>query len=253
VPEELLDSMAWVNRPLTAEEREWEELIISKADRWDGFRDSLLLPFGHLSIADTMYVLTGAHGVDDGFTYEQNTVCFDLTALYKEYGRASLPENNNRMDRLFAHEFTHVLHKVWASKHQLSLPSFRDSILWECIYEGIGMYRSLSQKWIPTGDSIPGITQKALTELLPVFVDRLVTIRNRPHLSAEEKLALNANLSRGSVNKKWGAFPVAIWLWLESRGNNKNLIPLMQLGPGAVSKLAKKYLPEDMKKKITDY
>lgn len=250
VSPKLLDSMAEVNRPLTVAENQWLELIAAKTRRWNGFRDSLLVPFNDLEIADTIYILLGAHGVDDGFTFEKNTVCFDLTALNKEYGSASLHENSNRMDRLFAHEFTHLLHKTWAEKNRLELHNFRDSILWECIYEGIGMYRSLSSKWLPQGDAIPVLTQQTLDELYPVFVERLVTIAEKIQLSAEEKLALNRNLSRGPVNKKWGAFTVAIWLWLESRGNDKNLIAWIHKGPEAVLLLANKYLPSDLKEQL---
>ena len=105
------------------------------------------------------------------------------------------------------------------------------------------MYRSLSEKWLPKKGFVPEITQKTLKELYPIFVDRIKVIESGISLTTEEKTRLHANLSKGPVNKKWGAFPVAIWLALEANGEDKNLIPWIQKGPESIILLAKKYLP----------
>ncbi|MGZ8516860.1 MAG: hypothetical protein ACXWWD_05895 [Chitinophagaceae bacterium] len=237
-----LDSFSHLQRTLAKEEKAWEKLIISKAGTWNEFMDSLSIPFKDVEISETVHVLIGYLGDDDGFTYGNQTVCLDLTALNRAYGEADLPENDNRIDRIFAHEYTHLLHKSWARKNKLKLETFKDSILWECMYEGMGMYRSLNSKWKPVNGELPVISKNALEYLHPIFVNRLTTIQTANRLTATEKEQLNKNLSRGSVNQKWGAFPVAIWLALEANGDEKKLQAWIDKGPSAVIILAKKYL-----------
>ncbi|HMV08724.1 MAG TPA: hypothetical protein PK325_15670 [Cyclobacteriaceae bacterium] len=245
-----LDSLAQVARPLTGDEHDWFTLIQSRAARWNSFRDSLSIPFDGITLNDSIFVLTGYLGDDDGFTYQHRTICFDLTAFYDNYGAATSDENNSRIDRIFAHEYTHLLHKAWAKENNLTLKDFQDSILWECLYEGIGMYRSLSKKWTIQNDSLPAATREALDKVYPVFVERLLQIHQLENPTAAEKTALNKNLSRGNVDKKWGAFPVAVWLMLESKGDDKNLVRWIDGGPKSIPDLAKKYLPEQYRQKF---
>src|SRR4030095_13289514 len=186
------------------------------------------------------------------FTFEKQTVCLDLTALSRVYGKAGLDENGSRINRIFAHEYTHLLHKEWARKAGYNPKTFLDEILWECLYEGIGMYRSLNPGWFPQGDTLPTATQSALRTLYPVFTDRVIAIKKNSSLSDSEKQRLHANLSRGTVDKKWGAFPVAIWLSLEVKGDEKHLAKWIDKGPIAVIELAKKYLPADDKDKLSE-
>jgi hypothetical protein len=242
IPADKLDSVSRIRWEPTGLEKKWKKIIESKTSAWNSIRDSLSIPFKSLKLSDTIFVLVGFGGYDDGFTYGPQTVCLDLTALQREYGNADLPENVSRIDRLFAHEYTHLLHKAWAINSRHELRTFRDSILWECLYEGIGMYRSLNSRWLPVQGKLPEITIKTLKELYPVFVDRINVIQSGKPMNNEEKMALNKNLSRGAVNKKWGAFPVAIWLALEAKGDERNLGYWVNLGPEAVLKLSKKYI-----------
>src|SRR5689334_2764802 len=123
---EAIDSMARLERPLSVEEQEWQKLIMAKVSRWNGFRDSLGILFPQIQLPDTIQVLLGFQGNDDGFTYGNCTVCLDLTAMCRAYGKAGLPENDSRIDRIFAHEYTHLLHKNWAIKNNLLLSNFKD-------------------------------------------------------------------------------------------------------------------------------
>ena len=247
-----LDSMLALTRPMSKEELEWKALIESKAARWNLFRDSLAVPFQQANLDDTVYVIVGYLGVDDGFTYQYQTVCLDVTALNREYGSASLSGNDGRIDRIFAHEFTHLLHKDWARKTGFELRSFRDSILWECLYEGIGMYRSLSSKWLPVEGVLPEMSRTTLEELYPVFVDRITRLESAVPLTDEGKIQWNKNLSRGPVNKKWGALSVGLWLALEAKGSDRSLIPWIDGGPESVIRLAKKYLTGANRKKFLE-
>jgi len=247
---ERIDSFGRLQRALTKEEQAWKKLIASRTKTWNTFKDSLVVPFDDVQISDTINVLLGFLGNDDGFTYGYQTVCLDLTALNNAYGQADLPENNNRIDRIFAHEYTHLLHKIWANNKGLRLETFKDSILWECLYEGTGMYRSLNPKWMPVAGELPGLSKTTLENLYPIFVDRLTTIETAKTLTLEEKERLNKNLSRGSVNQKWGAFPVAIWLALEADGDDEKLKSWISRGPESVIQLAKKYLTADHQQKL---
>lgn len=242
-----LDSFARIKRQLNREEIAWEQLIRSKTGLWNSFRDSLAVPFNDIVLNDSITVMLGFLGADDGFTYKEKTVCLDLTALYRAYREADLPENQDRIGRIFSHEYTHLLHKEWARKSDYKPITFRDEILWECLYEGIGMYRSLNNKWLPVNDVLPSVTTKTLEELYPVFTERLVTIEKTPELTNEEKAKLHSGLSRGAVNKKWGAFIVAIWLLFETQGDDRKLIQWIDKGPQAVIELAKKYLPVEQR------
>jgi hypothetical protein len=237
-----LDSFARIKRPLSKEEEAWKSLIISKTVIWNTWRDSLGIPFQNIHLHDTVHILLGYLGNDDGFTYGARTVCFDVTAFYRAYGDAQLPENSNRIDRIFAHEYTHLLHKAWARKTNWQMLSFKDSIIWECWYEGMGNYRSLNVKWLPVNGELPAISRQTLDSLCPIFADRMHTIQTKTYFTSAEKRQIQANLSRGSFTKKWGAVPIAIWLALEARGNDNNLIPLINMGPAAVDYLASKYM-----------
>jgi hypothetical protein len=246
-----LDSFASLRRTLTNEEMDWRALFASRTATWGHFLDSLAVPFRGIAMSDSIYLMTGFMGVDDAFTYGPQTVCFDLTAFFKNYGSASLPENVNRADRIFSHEYTHLLHKSWAKKNNLSLVTFKDSVVWECLYEGIGMYRSLSEKYLPKNAPLPELSRIALQELSPVFVEKMNLVAQNASLSGDEKKEVVARLSRGPVDKKWGAFTVAVWLWMEANGDERNLIRWIDKGPEAVILLAKKYLDEDNKQRLS--
>lgn len=248
--QESIDSFVQLKRALSADEIAWKKLIESKAIIWNGLRDSLAVPFTEIDLNDTIFVLLGFLGVDDGFSYGDQTVCLDVTALLRAYGNAGLPENNYRIDRIFSHEYTHLLHKAWARKNNLLLPGFKDSMLWECLYEGIGMYRSLNPKWLPVDDRLPVITTDALETLYPIFLERMKTVHSSLSLTPIEKEKLSASLSRGQVNKKWGAFPVAIWLALEANENPRHIAKWIKKGPASVIELARKYIAPLYKKEL---
>ena len=244
-----IDSFSRLERPPTPEEKEWLELIRSKAPGWNRMRDSLQVPFRKIRLSDTVVVLLGLFGTDDGFTYKERTVCLDLTALCRAYGKASSAENDERIDRIFAHEYTHLLHKGWAKEKSYVPKTYKDSILWESFYEGVGMFRSLNRKWLPAGDSLPTATLDALRRLQREFVANMVLVGSDTKLDHREKEKIKKNLSRGKVEQKWGAFPVSIWLAIEEK-KHKNLGYWIEKGPEAVIELAKKYLPDGERKAL---
>jgi len=242
-----LDSLSNVVKQITKEEQDWINLIESKANKWNAFRDSLKVPFQNIKLKDTITVLLGYQGGDDAFTYKNHTVCLDVNALNKAYGSAEKPVNNNRIDRIFSHEFTHLLHKQWAKKNNLKLNTFKDQVLWECVTEGFGMYRSMSTKWFPVGDSLSLTSKNTFKNLYPKFTERIIKVSTQSNLTSEDENNLHVNLSKGSMKKKWGALPVAVWLALEAKGNDKNLVKWVNKGPDAIILLAEKYLTNESK------
>ncbi len=239
-----IEQLSQNTRSLTAAENAWYELIKFQSLGWNSIKDSLRVPFGEVKISDTTFVLVGYQGKDDAFTYKHQTVCFDLTALEKSYGPATDSINADRIDRIFAHEYTHLLHKGWARRSNLRLDNFKDSILWHCLYEGMGMYRSMSSKWFPIDDQLSPKSKETFETLYPIFTDKFIALFNADTLTSEEKVALEHHLSRGSMTQKWGALPVGVWLALEADGDDKNLIPIIDKGPDAVVDLASKHLTE---------
>lgn len=248
-----LDSLATLVRPLNLQEKEWINLIDSRINNWISIKDSLNTPFENITIPDTTHVLLGYRGYDDGFTYNLNTVCFDITALNNAYGSAKDSVNTNRMDRIFSHEYTHLLHKKWFLKNHYEAESFSDSILQECLYEGIGMYRSMSKKWWPVNGNLSVVAKATFKKLYPVFVEKIIAADSLKNLTHEQKENLHNNLSRGSMKQKWGALPVGVWLALEANGDDKNLIDIINKGPEVVWYLAEKYLTGYEKQRVTAY
>lgn len=250
---EYIDSLSKLSRPYTEEEFDWLKLMQSRTTEWNAIRDSINAPFGDIEISDSIYVLLGYRGVDDGFTYQHQTICFDITALQRAYGSALKPVNTNRIDRLFAHEYTHLLSKKWMKDNNWEAKTFRDNILWECWYEGFGMYRSMSAKWFPVGDSLSIISNETFQTLYPMFVEKMVTMDTSSTLTNDQREWIQHSLSSGSMKKKWGALPVGVWLAMEAKGNDENLQYWLNKGPEGVPELALKHLPEKYRKPFEEY
>jgi hypothetical protein len=98
---------------------------------------ALYFPLSHESINFAKDSCWGNLAGEDAFVNADTTSCFDLSKLHSNYGSASTTANNDRIDRFFAHEFTHLLHKAWRKKHGLELKSPFEYALWECLTEGL--------------------------------------------------------------------------------------------------------------------
>ncbi|WP_090150909.1 hypothetical protein [Dyadobacter soli] len=206
-----VDSTTQLLTTFTIGERNWFALIASRQVAWELMLDSLARPF-EANLPSKVTIIVGSHGVDDAFTFDGSTIGFDASILEKNYGNANSAENTERIDRLFAHEMTHLFHKAWVKSEHMELRTFKDSVLWECIYEGLGTYRSLSSKWLPQEDSLPAVTEVVLDALLPEFLANIEKVCNAGNLTVTQKADITRNLSRGTISKKWGAFTVAIWI-----------------------------------------
>ena len=239
-----IDSIASLRRELSREENGWYTLIQSRMAAWQNFPDSLQALFPDADLPDTVEVWIGFMGNDDGYTYQSNVVCLDITAFHRAYGEAENPENATRVDRIFAHEYTHLLQKAWMRAHDWEPRSFADSIAWECWYEGIGMYRSLHPRWLPVDGKLPDISQKLLQKLVPLFRSHWNKSRES-NLREAEKIAIRRNLSRGKVTDKWGAMTIALWLSMEATKGEERFYELLQKGPDMIHDLVVMYLTDN--------
>ncbi len=226
--------------PLSTADLVWIEVIKGQIATWKQSMPGLAVPFPNTPVPEKIRVLIGNRGGDDGFTYGESTIAMDVRALAKNYGEASTRENRERINRLLDHEYTHLLHKLWLSQNQVKLETPLDRALWECLYEGLGNYRSLSSKWVSPDGVISATGSATLDELAPIFVERMERLSKA---NTSEEKTLSAGLSSGPFHKKWGALPVALWLAKEARGDDAQLAKWVDQGPQAVLTLAKRNLP----------
>jgi hypothetical protein len=234
---------AAARRPLTSDERAWETLIRSRRDAWSARRAELAEPFEPIEAPGEIRILLGNVGGEDAFTPDSRTIGFDLARLQREYGDAGLAENGERIDRFFAHEYTHLLQKAWLTAHPqvTGSPYARAEMgMW---LEGLGNYYSLSARWRTVGGVESPQARSTLDELEPVLVARLSALACA---SPEEEARLTADLSMGPFTKKWGALPVALWLEAEASAAPAALARFVQAGPAAVRDLARRHLPPEL-------
>ncbi|MEN8374563.1 MAG: hypothetical protein ABFS34_03875 [Gemmatimonadota bacterium] len=242
-----LPAMLEDRHPLTDDEAAWVALIRSHEGTWSSAVDSLRVPFGSVAPPPRVLVVMGNVGGQDGFAPSDTTIAFDVRRLAKLYGGAAEASNANRIDRFFAHEFTHLLHKAWRKEHPIDLVTPLDRALWECLKEGVGNYRSLSARWVTPRGDLTTRARETLDRLQIVFVERLAALE---HASDEDAEALLEGLSMGPFTEKWGALTVALWLAQEARGEDILLKRWIDAGPSGILTLAGKYLPEELEARM---
>ena len=233
--------------PLTDGEAGWASLILGRTSTWSRMTDSLQLPFGATAPPNAVYIALGNVGGQDAFTFSDTSIGFDLRMLHDLYGVASEEENGDRIDRFFAHEFTHLMHKSWQKANDVMLTSALDRALWECLVEGLGNYRSLSGRWIDPDRALTQHALDVLGRLERVFTDRIEALE---HATLSESEALMEGISSGAFDQKWGALTVALFLSQEAKGDDRRLRKWVDAGPQGVLALARKYLPEDLRARI---
>jgi hypothetical protein len=214
----------------TDSSRAWASLIRSRVTHWESEIPALSIYYAPVEGPEIATIVIGHGGGEDAFTHDPKTIAFDAVRLHKEYGDASLPENEARIDRFFRHEYTHLLQKAWLAKHPYNANTPMREALLGIWTEGLGNYHSLSQRW-----RSPELVSKTLAELEPRFVARLSALACADRASAD---ALMADLSMGRFDQKWGALPAA--LWLDANG----LRTFVLAGPDGVWDLADKHVSE---------
>jgi len=227
-------------KPWSADEIAWAELIERRAVVWPDRQAALRIPFPDVQGPPTVIIVLGNQGGNDAFAPGDAVIAFDLARLLAIYGRADEAGNLARIDRFYDHEYTHLLHKAWQRQSGLTLETPLEHALWVCLKEGLGNYRSLSPRWL---DSSRRLTPHALTILVrlqPVFVARIEALVDASPAEAE---ILTRDLSMGPFEEKWGALTVALWLAREAETGDEALRTWVDKGPWGVIELARRHLP----------
>lgn len=192
-------SLKWTPRPLTADEIAWRDTIRARLGDWERRIQGLMLPFEGLRSIGKIQIVLGNQNGEDAFGIGGETIYFDLSALSRLYGPVAASGKRERLDRIFAHEYTHVLQTRWEATHAFRVTTPFGRALRQLWREGLGNMYSLSDEWVTSsGDPTP-MAQEALEELEPIFVDRLRRLRAA---SESEEGELRQGLSSGPFAKK---------------------------------------------------
>jgi hypothetical protein len=244
LPDARYDSVAPIRRPLTPEDRAWDALVRSRAGGWEGEIAAVAEAYRPVAPPASVLIVLGNRGAEDAFTHDPTTIGFDLAALQANYGDAALPENADRMDRFFRHEYTHLMQKAWWAAHPYAMDTPLRYALADIWAEGLGNYRSLSGRWKALGGRRSEASAARLAELEPRFVARLAALACATPQRGE---ALMADLSWGRFDRKWGALTAALWLEEEPGEPGEALRRLVVAGPDGVWDLADRHLPEALR------
>lgn len=224
---------AVASRSMNDGQRAWAALIRTRAAAWPAEIPALAKNYAPVPAPEVATIVIGNGGGHDAFTHDATTIGFDVARLHAEYGDAALPENRERIDRFFRHEYVHLLQKAWLREHPYDASTPLRAALLGIWAEGLGNTYSLSERW--RGDA--EAAQHARAELEPRFVARLAALACASKADAD---ALTADLSMGRFDRKWGALPVALWLQAEP-GSERDLV---LAGPEGIWDLATRHLPE---------
>jgi hypothetical protein len=244
LPDARYDSVASIRKPLTPEERAWDALIRSRAGAWEREIAAVAEAYRPVAPPAGVLIVLGNRGAEDAFTHDPTTIGFDLAALQVNYGDAGLPENADRMDRFFRHEYTHLMQKAWWVMYPSAMDTPLRHALADIWAEGLGNFRSLSGRWKSVGGRRSEASAARLAELEPRFVARLAALACA---TPEHAAALTADLSWGRFDRKWGAFTAALWLEEEPGDPDEALRNLVVAGPDGVWDLAERHLPEALR------
>lgn len=148
---------------------------------------------------DSVIVVTGLAEVDDAFTFKNHIIALTLNSFLSNYGSVNDTTNKAKLSRIFQHELSHLYAKRWMQKNPVKLTNPFSRALWECWYEGIGNYFSLSNQWKTIGQNENELVTKTLNELVPIFTTRMIALSTA---SVENEPQLIEGLSRGQFSKK---------------------------------------------------
>ena len=84
---------------------------------------------------------------------------------------------HDRMVRILAHEYVHLLTYAAWPDHRAYRTTPWDRALWTLFFEGLGDYVSVSARWRPVDGRPSPAARKALSRLEPRMLDRLEALR----------------------------------------------------------------------------
>jgi len=228
-----------MRRPLSTSESTWVEVIGSRLPTWRGQTADVALPYRPVKRPELATIVLGNRGGSDAFTPDSLTIAFDLRALHEAYGDANREENGDRIDRLFRHEYAHLVQKAWLREHPFPVTEPVEAALLDIWLEGLGNYLSLSDRWRSTDGSRSATAAATLESLEPRFVARIAALSCATPPNAA---LLLADLSSGPFNEKWGALAAALWLDAEASVDADAIGRFVAAGPSGVWDLADRHL-----------
>jgi hypothetical protein len=194
-------------------------------------------------------VVVGNRGSSDGFGWVPNFVGINADAFVETYGPPA-GDATDRMVRIVAHEYLHLLTYAYYGNHSDLRQTPIDRALWTIFFEGIGDYVSVSARWLPDelGD-FSSVASDSLERLEPVFVERLEMLASADSSREPE---LRVNIAMGKFDEKWGSLPLALWLHSESRrcGEEATLRAIFRLERDGVLELASRYAAPELRVRI---
>lgn len=249
LPAPAVAAAAAERRPASPADLAWIELVRSRLPSWETRVAALAELFAPVAPPATVRVVLGNRAGEDAWTHDPTTIAFDVSRLEREYGPAGEAENRARIDRFFAHEFTHLLQKAWFPAHPQPMATPFELAELEMWTEGLGNWYSLSERWRATPEGPSIAAREALSRLGPVLVERMSALACA---GEAESARLRADLSNGPFARKWGALPVALWLELEATRSDRALRDFVRGGVASVGELARRYLPTELSARLED-
>jgi hypothetical protein len=242
MPPERYAAVSGQRRPLTPSEQAWAALIRSRVSRWEDERPGLARPYAPVPPPGAATIVVGNQAApgDDAFTHDATTIGLDLGELQSAYGDAGRPENTDRIDRFFRHEYAHLMQRAWLAEHPWPPGPPLTGALLEIWKEGLGNYHSLSARWRTESGEASPVAKETLAVLEPRFAARLAALACA---RLDRAATLTSDLSRGPFDRKWGALPVALWLATEPGDPGETLSAFVRAGPRGVWDLASRRLP----------
>ena len=185
-------------------------------------------------------IVAGNRASSDAFAWLPDHIGINVQAFAETYGP---PDDGatDRMVRIVAHEYVHLLTYAHYPDHLQRRQSPLDRALWTMFFEGLGDYVSVSSRWLPDDSGKQSeTTVETLERLEPILVARLERLASA---SESEEPALRRGISMGKFDEKWGSLPVALWLHSEVTqcGETRTLRALLQLERNGVLPLAHRH------------
>lgn len=249
LPSEQADSFSALQVPLTPGTDAWRTLAGAHAPRWEAMIAPIAALYRPAVPPERVRIVLGNRGGDDAFTHDDRTIGFDLSALQAAYGDASLPENADRLDRFFRHEFSHLMQKAWLALHPWTDGTPQGAALLDIWTEGLGNYYSLSSRLVGEDGTLTETAVGTLETLGPRFAAHLGELACIDSAAARPILQ---SLSSGPFDRKWGALPAALWLAAEAGPADSALRRFIVAGPAGVWDLAERHLPGALRPALYD-
>lgn len=229
-----------VVKPLSPEEAAWAALILTRVDAWSGLLAPLQELYAPAPPPPRVALILGNRGASDGFTHDPTTIGFDLSELQNAYGGATTPDNSARIDRLFRHEYLHLMQKSWLRERPWTARTPIDEAILGMWLEGPGNYISMSDGWRARSGELSAKAKSVLAALEPRLAARLAALACAP---ADAVPGLIADLSQGRFDQKWGALTAALWIDREMSADPEAARKLVLAGPEGMWEMAQRNLP----------